>query len=130
MKTYTILGKPLSTTNSKMIRKRKDGSVFIMDSADAIAYKKSALIQFLAQRFPSVCIEGPCEVWMKIYRERNSGDVDNYAKGIIDSMQDAGIVRNDSLIVRLIMEKFTDPENPRVEVSIAERPTTGILFPL
>lgn len=48
------------------------------------------------------------------------GDVDNYAKCLLDSLAKAGVLRNDASVVDLIGHKRRDRENPRTEVRIWE----------
>ena len=58
---------------------------------------------------------------LKFYRKfkptsRNYGDFDNLAKAICDALN--GIVyKDDSQIVRCVIEKRQDKENPRVEIT-------------
>lgn len=66
---------------------------------------------------------------LKFYRKfkptsRNYGDFDNLAKAICDALN--GVVYNDdSQIVRCVIEKRQDKENPRVEISACN--VVGIL---
>lgn len=46
------------------------------------------------------------------------GDVDNHLKAIFDGMNQIVFV-DDSQIVRCVVEKFTDKENPRAEIFIS-----------
>lgn len=131
---YTILGKPITASAGQrivMIPKFKGSSEkrpAILRSAEALTWTKSAVIQLKAQK-QGPMIEGPVEVQMNVHREINSGDVDNYAKIALDAMTDAGVWRDDKLVMKLTVEKFVDPKNPRIEVTVTERAHTGILFP-
>lgn len=46
------------------------------------------------------------------------GDVDNFAKVVLDSLTKSGVIDTDAKITRLEMEKFRDPANPRTEIEI------------
>ena len=59
---------------------------------------------------------------VKLYRRyrptaRNYGDVDNHLKAIFDGLNQLVFV-DDSQIVKCVVEKFTDKDNPRVEIEI------------
>lgn len=173
MHKYTILGKPITTTNSHRIislpvkgqaaarqaecdgvfrkllhvvgsitgfvelwermvaaYKKADARPMILKSQEALTWLKSAKEQLKKQRNGAATIEGPCEIEIDVYRAVNSGDVGNFAKGIVDAIEEVGIVRNDRLFMKETVEKFTDPARPRVEIRIKERPHTGVLFAL
>ena len=60
---------------------------------------------------------------VKLYRKfkptaLHYGDVDNHLKAIFDGMNQIVFV-DDSQIVRCVVEKFTDKENPRAEIFIS-----------
>ena len=59
---------------------------------------------------------------IKLYRKyqptaRNYGDVDNHLKALFDGMNQIVFV-DDSQIVRCVVEKFCDKEQPRTEIEI------------
>lgn len=61
---------------------------------------------------------------IKLYRKyqptaRNYGDVDNHLKALFDGMNKIVFV-DDSQIIRCVVEKFTDKENPRAEIIISD----------
>lgn len=171
MHKYTILGRPITTTNSQQIisipvkgqaaarqaecdvftmwilsrnddrltglwdrmvtaYKKADARAMILKSKEALGWLKSASAQLKQQRGSTPTIEGPCEIELDIYRAINSGDVGNFAKGIVDAIEQCRIVRNDRQFMVERVEKFTDPVRPRVEIRIKERPHTGVLFAL
>lgn len=131
MARYVIVGKPFSTTNSKrIIRVGKERAIRIIPSREAQEWLTVAMYQLNTQRGNQPMIEGRCDIDMKVYLERDAGDVDNYAKGILDALQRTRILRNDALVVKLCVEKFVDRANPRVELTITERPSDGHLFAL
>lgn len=46
------------------------------------------------------------------------GDLDNYAKVVLDSLQAAGTIDTDSKVRRIVMEKRRDWEQPRTEITV------------
>jgi Holliday junction resolvase RusA-like endonuclease len=48
------------------------------------------------------------------------GDVDNYAKCILDALVKAGVLKSDASVVDLHAYKRRDRENPRTEIRIKE----------
>lgn len=67
---------------------------------------------------------GELKADVKIYRKykrsaRQFGDCDNLAKNLFDALN--GIVfADDAQIVRCVVEKFTDKENPRAVIEVGE----------
>lgn len=142
--TYTILGRPVSTTNSQRIinlpTKKKEHRApgeevkyrpSIIKSKHGLAWDKSAKEQLKRQKAErrADCIDGPVDVSIKVYRAINAGDVDNFIKGLLDVLAATYILRNDRLVMKVDAEKFTDPRNPRYEVTITERPHQASMFP-
>jgi len=69
-------------------------------------------------------IQSAVEVRIKLYRKykrcsRRYGDVDNRVKAICDALNKV-VYADDSQIVRCLVEKFTDKEQPRIEIEIKE----------
>lgn len=60
---------------------------------------------------------------LRVYREADRGDLDNFAKAVADALQDAGILANDVQIdgYALPFEKLIDKTNPRVEIALFQR---------
>lgn len=67
-------------------------------------------------------LQGEVTATVKLYRRyrptaRNYGDADNHLKAILDALN--GIVYlDDAQIVRCLVEKFTDKEDPRAEIEL------------
>jgi Holliday junction resolvase RusA-like endonuclease len=56
-----------------------------------------------------------------VYQGRGSrGDVDNYAKCILDALVKAGVLKSDASVVDLHAHKRRDRLNPRTEIHIRE----------
>ena len=63
------------------------------------------------------------EVEYTVYQGHGSrGDVDNYAKVILDGLVRAGVLRSDATVVDLICHKRRDRENPRTEIIVRSLP--------
>lgn len=65
---------------------------------------------------------GEVSAVVRLYRRykktaRQYGDLDNHLKGLFDGMNQI-VFEDDSQIVRCLVEKYTDKENPRVEIEI------------
>jgi Holliday junction resolvase RusA-like endonuclease len=58
-------------------------------------------------------------VQLDVYRPAKRGDIDNFGKVLLDSVQGFGYV-NDSQIVELVMRRYDDKANPRVELTVEE----------
>ena len=70
-------------------------------------------------------LKGEVIATVKLYRRykptaRNFGDVDNHLKAIFDGMNQI-VFADDSQIVKCIVEKFTDKNQPRTEIEISMR---------
>lgn len=69
-------------------------------------------------------LTGPLSVVVKLYRRyevtsKSYGDVDNHLKALFDGMNGLTFV-DDSQIVRCVVEKYQDKDNPRAEVFVTE----------
>lgn len=59
------------------------------------------------------------EVTYTVYQGSGSrGDVDNYAKVILDGLVKAGVLKSDASVVAMHAYKFRDRENPRTEIKV------------
>jgi len=86
-------------------------------SAEAKAYK--AEVVWIAKASGAQLMDGDLSLTMIVYRPAKRGDLDNFFKLTLDSLQ--GIVySNDSQIVRILAERHDDKYNPRVEVEISQ----------
>jgi Holliday junction resolvase RusA-like endonuclease len=51
---------------------------------------------------------------VRAYRSRNTGDVDNFVKTVLDALQDSGVIADDCQVDKIIGEKFIDKVCPRI----------------
>lgn len=84
-------------------------------------YKTPKALAF--QQAMAVFARGQClrakayRVEYTVYQGKGSrGDVDNYAKCILDGLVNAGVIHSDAAITSLSMTKQRDWENPRTEI--------------
>lgn len=52
--------------------------------------------------------------------ENERMDIDNPIKSILDSLQQAGAIQNDSLCTHIEAFKFIDKTNPRIELELKQ----------
>jgi Holliday junction resolvase RusA-like endonuclease len=155
--TYTILGKPVSTTNSQqLITIPIKGAVapiipdvlcphckriavpehagerpkrpMVLPSAVGRKWRESALAQLQKQHRGKALICGPVSVDLQVYRALNAGDVDNFVKGTLDAIAAAGILQNDRLVITVSATKRTDKVRPRIVVTVTELDIQAGLF--
>lgn len=94
-----------------------------------IDYKKIVQLAARSAMRDKIIFDKCVDIELKFYRKfsptsRNYGDFDNLAKSICDALN--GIVyKDDSQIVRCVIEKRQDKENPRVEITACN--VVGIL---
>jgi Holliday junction resolvase RusA-like endonuclease len=50
---------------------------------------------------------------------KQKGDLDNFAKCVLDGLKDAGVIDSDAKITYLYMEKKRDGKNPRTEIGVS-----------
>ena len=56
-----------------------------------------------------------------VYQGKGSkGDVDNYAKCVLDGLVKAGVIHSDAAITLLTIAKARDWDSPRTEITVAE----------
>ena len=67
-------------------------------------------------------IEGPVRVTLVFYSPPTAADTDNLAKGVLDAMVEACILRDDNVTVvrELVVRAVMDDKNPRTEVTVWE----------
>ena len=58
------------------------------------------------------------ELTLKVWFRTDRSDLDGAFKAVLDNLQSVGAIKNDSLCVRIVAEKFVDKSSPRVELSI------------
>jgi Holliday junction resolvase RusA-like endonuclease len=59
---------------------------------------------------------------MLVYRSKNTGDWDNFAKCVQDAIQDSGVIKDDKQICLGLCAKHIDKADPRIEFILFELP--------
>ena len=117
-----IRGRPVSSTNSRrIVSNRRTGRPFTIKSKAYAAWSASAISQ-LTDAHPlhgqkAVCVT-PTAITLRVYRAADVGDLDNFAKGVLDALQQSNWLEDDKLVVQLEMFKLLDRKNPRIEIEI------------
>ena len=60
------------------------------------------------------------------YMDKLGKDADNHIKLIQDSLQESGLIKNDSKIIPVVKRLYVDKENPRVKVKLEVLPWIGV----
>lgn len=111
---------PPSVNHYKMRTRR--GVTFV--TADAKAFKAAVCYCSLRNTTDPFKTFADCdlEVEVIVYQGKgNKGDVDNYAKCVLDGLVEAGVIRSDAAITDLTLRKRRDRDNPRTEINIGRR---------
>jgi len=110
-----ILGLPPSKSNSYFVvySKKKDRT-FVLKSEAVKKYERQFALQCM--KYKNQNIEEFFTLEIDVYYPNNRSDLDGAAKIILDCLQSVGAIKNDNLCTRLVMNKYLDKLNPRVEL--------------
>lgn len=87
----------------------------LIKTSEAREYETRA--RFAAKSQGAALHDGPLVVYVRAYRPRRVGDLDNVLKAAFDSL--TGILwTDDSQVIRIHAERHDDKENPRLEVEV------------
>ena len=100
------------SVNHYWIRTRKGSAL----SEAGRTYKALVALQCRAMNLAPIQT-GTLGLHIAVYRPAKRGDIDNYLKGILDALK-GYVFNDDSQVVKLIVERFDDKANPRVEVEL------------
>lgn len=84
-------------------------------SEEAENYKAGVKWKALHQQLQPMA--GNVAVYVNVYRARKAGDLDNYAKVMLDALKGVAY-QDDNQVVELHMWRHDDKDNPRVEVEL------------
>lgn len=114
-----ILGLPPSKSNSYfVVYSKKKERTFLLKSEAVKKYEKQFDLQCIKYRNRNIDTYFSIEI--DVYYPNNRSDLDGAAKIILDCLQMVGAIKNDNLCNKLIMNKFIDKLNPRIEFSIKQ----------
>lgn len=116
----TILGSPPSKSNCyKIITLRSKSGESHGSLAKAAPLKKYENDFFIqCNLYRNANIQGYFEFEMDVYYPNQRSDLDNSCKVVLDCLQKVGAFPNDNKLTRLIVNKFLDKINPRIEFII------------
>jgi Holliday junction resolvase RusA-like endonuclease len=96
----------------------KHGRLFVIPKQKYVDWEKMAVLECKSQ-FRGETIDTPVEMRAKFYFPNHQHEIDcsNGVQGPEDVLQKAGVIKDDKLIYREVLEKFFGHE-PRVEIKI------------
>ena len=110
-----ILGVCPSKSNSYRII--QVNGVYSLGKTNALRkYEKDFFIQ--CNHYRDANIDGYFEFYMDVYYPNQRSDLDNSLKIILDCLQKVKAIKNDNKCVKLVVRKFLDKKEPRVEFVI------------
>lgn len=113
----TIIGHiPSKANNYKIIYKGGHPSIGKSDSVTK--YEQIFFLQ--VGKYRNLMIGGFFELYVRVYFETSSPDLDNCLKALLDCLQYTKTIKNDNKCVKIVAEKFIDKLNPRIEFRIVE----------
>jgi len=116
-----IYGTPPAKSNCYIIitfrKKGTDKNHSSLAATSALKkYEKDFFIQ--CNQYRNANIEGYFEFEMQVYYPNQRSDLDNSLKVVLDCLQKVGAFPNDNKCVRIVLDKFLDKLNPRIEFTI------------
>ena len=113
----TIIGHvPSKSNNYKIVYKAGHPSI---DKSDGVKkYEKDFFMQ--VGKYRNLNISGLFELYIRVYFETRSPDLDNSLKTVLDCLQYTKTIKNDNKCVKIVAEKYVDKMNPRIEFRIVE----------
>lgn len=116
-----IFGTPPAKSNCYIIIQfRKKGT----DKNHASLAKTSALKKYekdfyiQCNQYRNANIDGYFQFEMQVYYPNQRSDLDNSLKVVLDCLQMVGAFPNDNKCTRIVLDKFLDKLNPRIEFTI------------
>lgn len=95
------------------IGKKGEGHGSLAKTKALIDYEKHFYLQCNVYRGKN--ISGLFEFHMDVYYPSNRADLDNSCKVVLDCLQKVGAIKNDNNCVKIVLNKFKDANNPRIE---------------
>jgi len=115
MQKQVIYGTCPSKSNSYKII--KIGNVSSLGKTPSLSkYEKDFYIQCNVYRDAN--IDEYFEFYMDVYYPNQRSDLDNSAKVVLDCLQKAKAIKNDNKCTKMVLRKFLDKNNPRIEFVI------------
>jgi Holliday junction resolvase RusA-like endonuclease len=111
---FTMPGIPPSVNHYKKPN-FKTGRTYLTNEATHFYHDLAVLAS--GQRIRAKAYRVEIEVFLG-FKER--GDVDNFAKVVLDGLVHAGVIHSDAAVEQLYMTKQRDKGNPRTVISVQE----------
>jgi Holliday junction resolvase RusA-like endonuclease len=116
-----ILGTPPSKSNAYKIISvfnKKMGKIHasLAKTPALVQYEKDFFIQ--CNHYRDQNFEGYFEFHADIFYPNQRSDLDNAAKIILDCLQTVKAIKNDNRCTKLVLNKYKDPDRPRIEFII------------
>jgi Holliday junction resolvase RusA-like endonuclease len=112
MEKQVILGSCPSKSNCYKII--KIGNIYSLGKTNTLKkYEKDFYIQCNVYRDAN--IEDYFELYMDVFYPNQRSDLDNSLKVVLDCLQKVKAIKNDNKCTKIMVRKFLDKENPRVE---------------
>lgn len=86
----------------------------------ALKTYETAFYWHLPGQYRNLGINGPFELYIRVYFTTLSHDLDNSLKVVLDCLQYTKTIKNDNKCAKIVAEKFIDKDNPRIEFKIVE----------
>jgi Holliday junction resolvase RusA-like endonuclease len=112
MQKQVILGSCPSKSNCYRII--KIGNIYSLGKTNTLKkYEKDFYIQCNVYRDAN--IEDYFELYMDVFYPNQRSDLDNSLKVVLDCLQKVKAIKNDNKCTKIMVRKFLDKDNPRVE---------------
>ena len=112
----TIHGKPISWKNSRNIAV-VNGRRIVVKNQRQVDWLSDAIVELRSQYKGYAIKDKGLTVELVCYcGSGRMPDIDNIAAGVLDALERARIIENDSQIDRLVIERSMDMDDPRVEI--------------
>lgn len=115
MEKQVIYGTCPSKSNSYKII-TVNGHASLGKTAALKKYEQDFYIQ--CNKYRDANIDGYFEFYMDVYYPNQRSDVDGSLKAVMDCLQKVKAIKNDNKCVKLVIRKFLDKANPRIEFII------------
>lgn len=100
----TIPGRPVPAARARVT---KNGTFY---PARVKAYRAVLQAEFRAKWGPKPAVDKPVRVSIGVSGCRASADTDNFAKAVLDSLQDAGVLTDDNVRAVPLLQVLADPD--------------------
>ena len=106
---------PLTPPSVNHYKKPRGNGYGYYLTKEAQAYKDAVAV---CSRSARIVAKGYAVTALIALGSGQRGDVDNFAKVILDALVYARVIHSDAAISRLTLEKTRDKENPRTEITV------------